>query len=198
MDIEPSALQNPETTQQLIHHIIVEELLKNSECYASRAADRLHALGCTHQWNQGKSIPITPHYISSIKLSLFKGEKTLTLPTYIKGKVSARHKKDQAYARFWTLVDLTIPHREDRKYCGLAASQLGIVREKCGKKIVVCEKDHEMGKWIQKLRTGFLDHLGSPFIEQIDGDIWEYLSTTTNEFNILDLDLMCNIQSLER
>jgi hypothetical protein len=186
---------DPVLHNQLINHCVALEYLKDKEGYAARAAFRLKLHGVEtlpHGVN-----PLNPTTLQRILRELKCGERELALPGWLKEKVTSRTGKDLMYERFWTLVDLEIPKKGLRSYCGLAANQVGIIRSHVGDSAIhVCERNPKTAQWIEDLYAKILSHHQGAEIIVHNRDIFEFLRETEKRFNVIDLDLMCTIRSV--
>jgi putative hemolysin len=112
----------------------------------------------------------------------------------VSGSPAARVGKDQAYAGFWTLIDIVLPNPAERHYIGLPANQLDVVCHNIGStKITVCEHDFSRYEKLMDLSRLLNMTRPGPQIDLLFDDIFSVIDSVENRFNIFDLDLMCNL-----
>ena len=111
----------------------------------------------------------------------------------VNGTPSTREGKDQNYAGLIALVDIMLPRKQMRYYVGLPANQLDFIATSVGGNITAVEKVPEraqkiaqFAKFVTKMRNNML-------INVVNDDVWSYLQTTSEKFNVFDLDLMCHL-----
>lgn len=110
------------------------------------------------------------------------------------GVPGPRSGKDQNYAGLWTLADLIEPNLQNRDYLGLAGNQILAIRGHVGGKITVCEKKAA----IAEKMSGLVNILGDDRITVENQEIFRFMNQCNPIYNILDLDLMCNLPRPEK
>lgn len=185
-------LANKTTEQQLLDYYLIPELLQDlPRGYAKRVKCKL----LSHNVN----IHSTSTIYQSAKMIL-DGKNTLRPAADVNGRPSTREGKDKAYEGFWSLMDVFLPNPSKRNYIGLAANQVGVVRDRVGgwNPVVVCEYNQVRENKLREL-AGFVmrSRLG-PHISVVGRNIFDHLGRgeNCNSFNIFDLDLMCVIPGL--
>lgn len=185
----------PAVVEQLINYAVINEVLKDSKDWASRAAKLLQSSGIKRIPRYPYS-PITPNYLKTVETAIGKGTREPNLPAYFSGEPGPRYWKDVAYARFWTLAEIYFT-KWSPIYCGLAANQIGKIASRLpNSHIYIIEKDKKVADWQRAYRSRFLKHSHAE-VYILEGDIFEILNGNINlhesGVDILDLDLMCNL-----
>jgi hypothetical protein len=181
---------NPTVAEQIINHTIIDHVLYDPTTLVfDDVLRRLRNIGISKV--PRRDTPITESYLSRIHDKMIKGQRSIVLPAYFRGKLGSRYGKDMVYSKLWALVDLFIPG--ERTYCGLPANQLGQITERIDGSITAYETDKKMLRWLREFRCQYLPE--DRDIQILNEDILLHLKHNNNKANILDLDLMCNIKS---
>lgn len=202
-----SLVNDPSIVEQIINQVTVEEFKSQPKFFHFRATAKLQDLGIYQVPRFHRDI--TPKYIYKRKIQLSEGKTLPTFPGQFKGKLGSRYQKDGVYAKFWALVDLHLPYKEQRVYCGLPANQLGMILHQfknCPLHFV--EMDDKMISWMIWFYEDFLKKESQAPVFFHAGDIFQYLRdfqvdltmsngklTPHRKISIFDIDLMCNIPS---
>jgi hypothetical protein len=109
----------------------------------------------------------------------------------VDGTPSIREGKDQNYAGIISLVDILLPKREMRRYVGLPANQLDVIASTISNSIVAVEYKPDKASKLKQFAQFVTQMRRNTRINVINDDIWSYLQTSEEKFNIFDLDLMC-------
>lgn len=179
---------------QFINQAIVEEILlgKKLGCsrtrWSLRVLNNLREIGITHS---PRGAQLTQQYLLSHKYKLLRGQVDLALPTVLRGRSGLRTEKDRVYTTTWSHIEMYL--QPPLKYCGLAATNIGVIAKRVDL-LTCCEKDTKTAILLHNLKNIFLlDSLAQISIKQVD--ILDYLTKTTDKYNILDLDLMAHLNT---
>jgi len=107
---------------------------------------------------------------------------------------SSRYGKDAMYGQFslWEKIYLK---DEEKIYVGLPANQILFINQMYGaKNVFACDSDEYMIRFMASLQEHFSNR---PHATIYYGDVFEFLSRTSEKFSVYDLDLMCHANSPE-
>ena len=178
------------SSRQLLDYYLLDELMDGQQRgYSARVSARLAQ----------SNIKMSSQVVYARAKNILSGKTTVVPSADVNGTPSARIGKDQNYAGFWTMVDLAIPFPETRKYVGLPANQIDVVRERVASpgSLVVCEMDATRADKFFRLAQFLHEVRPGPRIEVEVEDIFRVMDRETNRFNIFDLDLMCCLPKSE-
>ena len=168
---------------QLIDYYYINDLSKGCAQRIRKILQENHNIYLTYKYIQQRISQIT------------KGEVVISPAAEFNGIPGGREGKDMNYAGLWTLIDILLPDVYSRSYLGLASNQIDKIRDKVKNQVVVCERDEKIYFKLTQLKDLIAQtksfHMSKILV--IHSDIFEYMEATKETFNIIDLDLMCNI-----
>jgi hypothetical protein len=166
--------------QLLDYHLIYELAAGPSSGYVERVKDRLAQY----------DLKVSKAVIYSRAKRILSGKAIIYPSADVNGTPASREGKDQCYAGFWTMLDIAIPAKECRRYIGLSANQMDVVRSRIYHyPMIVCEKDLGRAAKLEKLRE-LSKRRGGPDIQIVVQDIFEVMRENPSSYNVYDLDLM--------
>lgn len=142
-------------------------------------------------------VNISSSILSARARRVFRGDLILQPAADIDGKPSSRTGKERAYEGFWSLVDILLPNKIERRYIGLTSNQISPVAARLACPMIVCEKEWQKYQKLLQLAS-FENRTNNRRVNVACWDIFGYLSISERKFNIFDLDLMSILPTEER
>lgn len=174
------------TEEQTVDYVLGKEVLSQSRITLKHG----EAIRIQGVLAKDYNIHVSTQKISARTGQLRNGLSAFSPSGDYNGQPGKRSGKDTNYAGFWTLVDAFLPSRFERRYIGLAANQMDVIRNHISyHPVVVVERDKERAEELKAMAEVLNKVRLIPKIEVIEGDIFDMLPFY--DANILDLDLMC-------
>ncbi|MFA5048367.1 MAG: hypothetical protein WC516_05100 [Patescibacteria group bacterium] len=170
------------------HLRLVNFSIYNEYVQAKREGRKDWANRATKWLLKNHGISRTPGTLISMFASIKNGSRsTISSSGFIGDDLDpqSRYEKDAMYARFEVYIHEFL-YNVDTNYVGLPANQLVHVAQNYNS-VVACEREQNMAFYMRDLNR-FIVKKSNVRVEQID--IFDYLKTTKNRFNVFDLDLM--------